>query len=158
MNIQWSKQPPYTWSCLLNLPFLVCFCYFWKVESLLVLNLFISEYLDKILPWKEMKLTFSVKLLTEYLLLKIKFKQNLGCLNKEYNKIFEHIHQNIRVYPRSKKIRIDRWQWMYYCLFRRVQAKRCVGEQMYLLPDRYRGSEGQCHLLSFKLGDNIPST
>ena len=40
--------------------FLVCFCYFRKVKSLLVLNLFISEYLDKIPPWKEMKLIFSV--------------------------------------------------------------------------------------------------
>ena len=47
--------------------FLVCFCYFWKVKSLLVLNLFISEYLGKILPRKEMKLTFSVKLQTKNL-------------------------------------------------------------------------------------------
>ena len=70
--------------------------------SLLVLNLFISEYLDKILPWKEMKLIFSVKLQTEQLLLKIKIKQNPGCLNKEYNAIFEYIHLEIKAYPRSK--------------------------------------------------------
>ena len=59
-----------TASLYLKLPFkpvfLVCFCYFWKVKSLLVLNIFISEYLDKILSWKEMKLAFSVKLQTEY--------------------------------------------------------------------------------------------
>ena len=35
-------------------------------------------------------------------LIKIKTKQNLGCLNKEYNVIFEHIHQNIRVFSRTK--------------------------------------------------------
>ena len=43
------------------------FCYFWKVKSFLVLNLFIPEYLDKILPLKEMKIAFSVKLQTECL-------------------------------------------------------------------------------------------
>ena len=36
-------------------------------------------------------------------LVKIKIKQNLGSLNKEYNVIFEQIHQNIRVFPRTKK-------------------------------------------------------
>ena len=40
-------------------------------------------------------------------LLKIKIKQNPGSLNKEHNAIFEHIHLNIRAYPRSKKICID---------------------------------------------------
>ena len=34
---------------------------------MLVLNLFIPEYLDKILPWKEMKIAFSVRLQTEFL-------------------------------------------------------------------------------------------
>ena len=40
-------------------------------------------------------------------LLKIKIKQNLGCLNKEYNAIFEHIHQNIRVFPKTKKFELN---------------------------------------------------
>ena len=31
-------------------------------------------------------------------LLRIKIKQKLGHLNKEYNIISEHIHQNIRIY------------------------------------------------------------
>ena len=57
----------YTSSCLLNLPFLVSFCSFWKVKSLLVVNLFISEHLGKILPWMEMELALSLKLQTEYL-------------------------------------------------------------------------------------------
>ena len=32
--------------------FLVYFCYFWKVKYLLILNVSIFEYLDKILRWK----------------------------------------------------------------------------------------------------------
>ena len=36
-------------------------------------------------------------------LLKVKIKQNPRYLNKKYNAIFEHIHLNIRAYPRSKK-------------------------------------------------------
>ena len=37
-------------------------------------------------------------------LLKIKIKQNPGCPNKEFDEIFEHIHQNVRTYPRSRKM------------------------------------------------------
>ena len=33
----------------------------------------------------------------------LKFKQNLGCPNKEYNVLSKNINQNIRVYRRSKK-------------------------------------------------------
>ena len=40
-------------------------------------------------------------------LLKTEIKQNLGCLNKECNAIFEHIQLNVRAYSRSKKICID---------------------------------------------------
>ena len=42
--------------------FIWCFYYFWKDKSLLVLNLFIFEYLDHILIWKDMEEVFSVKL------------------------------------------------------------------------------------------------
>ena len=77
----------------------VCFCYFWKHKPLLVLTLFISEYLDQIPPWKEMKETFSVKLQSENLC----FCLISGCPNKEYNAIFIHINQNIRAYPGSEK-------------------------------------------------------
>ena len=66
MNIQWSKQPHYTWICLWKLHFVVWFCYFWKDEPLLLLNFFISEYLDQIPLWKEMKEALSVKPQTEY--------------------------------------------------------------------------------------------
>ena len=48
-----------TASFYLELPlkpdFLVCFCYFWKDKSLLILNLFTSECIDQILSWKEIK-------------------------------------------------------------------------------------------------------
>ena len=37
----------------------------WKVKSLSALNFFISEYLEKILRWKEMKLAFAVKVQIE---------------------------------------------------------------------------------------------
>ena len=70
---------------------------------MLILNLFISECLDQIPPWNEMKEVFSVKLQNKKLLLEIISKQNLGCPNKEYNVILKHIHQNIRAYPRSKE-------------------------------------------------------
>ena len=97
--------------------------------------------------------------------LKIKIKQNPGYLNEQYNAIFKHIHQNIRAYPRSKKICTDQLLWKYYCLFRRVRAKRDVGEQVWFVPNTFGGSEGQCHLRkiwlflpSFRLGNSIPST
>ena len=53
--------------------------------------------LSKALAWKSL------------FLLKIKIKQNTVSPNKEYNAIFKPIPQNIRAYPRSKKICIDQW-------------------------------------------------
>ena len=32
---------------------------------------------------------------------------NLYCPNKEYNVVFKHFRQNIRAFPKSKKICID---------------------------------------------------
>ena len=84
--------------------FLVYFCYFWKVKNLLILNVFISEYLDQSPRWKEIRGAFSVTFQTKNVFsLKIKIKQNPGCPNKEYNEILKHIRQNIRSYTRSKK-------------------------------------------------------
>ena len=60
--------------------YLVCFFYFWKVKSLLVLNLFISEYLD-IFPWKRWSKAFSVKLQIKIRLIK-KFEQSELYTNK----------------------------------------------------------------------------
>ena len=51
----------------LNLNFICDSFYFWKNNYFLILNKFISEYLDQIPPWKEMKEVFSIKLQTENL-------------------------------------------------------------------------------------------
>ena len=54
MNIQWSKQPHYIWiafeTCIFSM-----FLLFWKVKSLLISNLFFSQYIDQIPPSEEMK-------------------------------------------------------------------------------------------------------
>ena len=63
---------------------------FWKVFS--YFKLIISEYLDQIPPWKEIKDAFSVKLQTESLFSKDKIKQNSGYPNKEYNPVIKYIH------------------------------------------------------------------
>ena len=97
--------------------------------------------------------------------LKIKIKQNLGCPNKEYNAIFKHIHQNIKVYSRSKKkICIDQWLGNYLIL-ERIWAKQTIGEQVWVVPNTVGGAVGshnpskilQCSPL-FKLGNSICST
>ena len=115
MNIMWSKQPPYTWSCLWNLKFW-CF-FFWKVLAFFKR---VSEYLDQILQWKEMKEAFLVKLQTENLCFCLRWKLNKTQASqiKNINVVFNHIHQNIRTYPRSKKICIDQWLWKYNCMLR----------------------------------------
>ena len=75
-------------------------------------------------------------------LLKVKIKQSSDWPNKEYNAVLEHIHQNIMVYPRSKKICIDQWLWKYYCLFRRIQAKPGVSKQVCFSLNTFRGFWG----------------
>ena len=73
-----------------------------KDKSLLLLNLSISEYIDQI-------------------------PQPSGCLNNTV--IFKQIHQNIRPYPRCKRIDIYQWWREYYCILGRIRAKRGIGEQ-----------------------------
>ena len=102
MNIEWSKQPHYTWSCLWNLHYSMflsfrkeksCFklIYIWIPRPISSMEGDEGDIFSKAPDWK---LLF---------LLKIKNKQNSGCPNKEYNGILKHIHQNIWAYPRSKK-------------------------------------------------------
>ena len=97
-----------------------------------------------------MKLTFSVhfKLQTEPLfLLKIKIKQKPDCLNKEYNAIFEHIHLNIRAYPRSKKYTLINNYENIIAYSEESEQSGSVGEQVRrFLPNTSGKSEGQCHL------------
>ena len=53
--------------------------------------------------------TLSVKLLTQNLCfcLKIKIKQTQAAQIRNIHVVFKHIHQNIRAYPRSKKMTND---------------------------------------------------
>ena len=64
----------------------------------------------------------------------------------------------------KKKAYDYQWLWKYYCLFRRVQAKWVVGEQVWFLRNTLGRSEGQCQLkkiwqllLSFSFGNSISS-
>ena len=102
MHILWSKQPPYTWSFLWNLNFfsvflLLFFAYFKLICFWLSRPNFFVEgdeggIFSKAPDWKPL------------LLLKIKIKQNPRCPNRKLHEIFEHIHQNISTYPRSRKM------------------------------------------------------
>ena len=95
-----------TWSCLWDLHFLVCFCYFWKGKFLFVLNLFISENLDQITPMEgtERGIFSKASDWKSLFLPKIKIKQNSGCPNKEYNGILKHIHIISGSIPEVKKL------------------------------------------------------
>ena len=65
----------------------------------------VLDYLLEI--WRRVKLTHLPEKITlkksSLNRVKIKITQNSGYPNKEHNVIFEHIHQNNRAYPRSKK-------------------------------------------------------
>ena len=41
------------------------------------------------------------------------------------------IHQNVRAYPKGKKICIDQWLVKYYCILERIQSKLAFGEQVW---------------------------
>ena len=59
---------------------------------------FISQYLDKILLWKEMKLAFSARFQAKNLCFSSRWKLNkiqAAQTRNIYNAIFKHIHQNI---------------------------------------------------------------
>ena len=98
-----SKYSPYTWGCLWNLHLLVRFVIFGKV-SLLILNLFNSEYLDQTsMEGDGGGISSEASNWKSLFLLKIKVKQSSSCPNKEHDSIFRRVHQKIRTYPRSKK-------------------------------------------------------
>ena len=42
--------------------------------------------------------------------------------------------------PEIKKLSLDQWLLKYYCLFRKAQAKRGVGEQVRFVPNTFGGS------------------
>ena len=106
------------------------FFFFWKGKSLLILNLFILEYLDQIPPWKEMKEAFqSRSRLKIYLCLRLKLNKTQTIQIRKYNTISKHIHQNIRAYTRSKKPCINQWLGKY-CILKKMWAKQGTDEQV----------------------------
>ena len=159
-----------TTSWYLKLPlkpaFLVYFWYLSKVKFLLILNLFISEYLNKILQWKDMKKAFSVTHETENFCFCLRQK-----LNENQTAQIRNIVQSLRTFiklsgpiPEVKEICIDQWLWKYFWILGRIQVKQVVSKLVWFGPNIFRESETQYHfkkfplcLLSFKLGDSISS-
>ena len=95
--------------------FLAGFCYFWKDKSFLILDLFISEYLDQILPWKELRETFSEKLQTGNLCFFIKLKSN-----KNHAPQIRNVIQSSRIFiwilgpiPEKKSALINDWKILH---------------------------------------------
>ena len=109
--------------------FLGCFCCFLCIAFVifvLVSFKLISEYLDQILPQKEMKEVFSVRLHTENLYFCLRQKLNeiqATKMRNIYNSIFEQIHQNTRAYPRSKKICIERGLGKHHSILQTKQSE-----------------------------------
>ena len=85
MNIQWSKQPHYNQSCLWNLHFLVCSCYFWKdikVFSCFKLFSFWISRPNSFVKGDEGGIFSKTPEWKSFLLLTTKIKQSLGRLPK----------------------------------------------------------------------------
>ena len=145
MNIQWSKQPPYTWSYLWNLPFLVLFFNCWKSWVFVCFKLIFfwisrqhfsveGDEVDIFSKGSGRKLLFFLKIL---------IKQKPCRPNKEYNALFEHIHLSIRTYARGK----NNLHWsmtMETLLY--IQ-----GEQMWFVPNTFGCHPRKIWLLFFHL-------
>ena len=77
------------------------------------------------------------------------------------NAVFKHFHQNIRAYPRSKKICVDQWL-VKYCTLGRIWAKRGLGEQVWCVRNT-GGESGESRqqenftIIGINLGDSISS-
>ena len=166
MNIQWSKLPSYTWSCLWNLHFLL-FLFF--LESHVFGN-FKFNYVrisrqNYSMEGDEGDIFSKAPVCKLFLLLKIKIKQNPGCQNKEYNATFEHIYRIIMAYPTIKKVFIDQWLWKCYCISGEIAVKQVVSNKCGLfqihLGNLRVGATARnilLALLSFKLGNGIYRT
>ena len=96
MNIQWSKQPCFTWSCLVETCFFSVFFLLTKFFHGRKWSIF-----SKAPNWKTLFLP--------------KIKQNPGSPNKGCNVIFKPFHQNIKVYSRNKtKSALINWENVAY--------------------------------------------
>ena len=110
---------------------------------MLILNLSIFEYLDKIPLWKEIKEGIFSKALDwqPYFLFQLNILKNPSCPNKRYNAIFKHIHDNVRVYSWTKKTCIDQWL-RKKCILGRTQARRGMANKFGLFQLQLRGVGG----------------
>ena len=102
-------------------------------------------------------------------LFKMKIKQNPVYPNKEYNAIFKHIYQNIRVSQNISEVKKPALIYAIlgncYCIFESIRPKRDIRGQVRFVPntfERYGGNATPgrfCNILpSFKHGDSISST
>ena len=131
MNIQWSKQPPYTWSCLWNLPFLVLFFNCWKSWVFVCFKLIFfwisrqnfsveGDEVDIFSEGSCWKLLFFLKII-------IKQKPCRPTRN-----IMHSLSTFIWVsgpMPEVKTICIDQWLWKHCCIFK---ANKCGLFQIHL--------------------------
>ena len=133
--------------------FKICFCYFWLDNSLLISNLFISEYADKFLHGRSWR---------KYFQQSSRQKSFFQATQIRNDTIFELIHQVIRAFPRSKKIWIDQWlrKW---CTLEKIWVKLAIGKQMRLVQNLFWGTKGCYHpwkvlqfILSFNLVSSVP--
>ena len=99
-----KQKASYTWSWLWNLAFFCWIFVIFSYFSYLKLTYFWISCPSSTMEGSEGVIFNKAPDWKSLFLFKIMIKQNLGCPNKEYNAIFKHIHQNIRVYPRSKKM------------------------------------------------------
>ena len=134
-----------TASLYLKLPvkpaFFSVFLLFWIDKSLLVLNLFISEYLDKIPPWKEMKEVFSVKIQTENCC--------FGKLNKAQAAQIKNKLKSLSTFmkisgyiPEVKTIWIDQWLAKYICKLERIWENLALANKLGLFQLQLGGLGG----------------
>ena len=154
----------------------MCFSYFWKDKSSLILNLFFDLFFTyfKLYIWisepnssmegYEGGIFSKAPSWKPLFLLRIKFKENAASPNKEYNAIFKHIHQNIRAYLRCKEksALVNNWEKiLFYTIQNPCKVTRCRTSSVlsrYSL-EIWEGSTTQeKNLSSFKFGNSIPST
>ena len=75
------------------------------------------------------------------LLLKIKIKQNPGYPNKD---VFNHIHQNIRAYPKSKKSALIHDDENIVAYSEQSKQSEGVGKQVRFVLNLFWGSGDWC--------------
>ena len=92
--------------------FSLCFWYFWQVKALFILNLFISEHIDKVLHGRRWRRHFEKSSIPMFLLtIQIKTQTTQTI------KIMKSVSTFIRLFksiPEVRKICIVQWFWKYF--------------------------------------------